>query len=121
MGPTRPSYDQMRYLHTLLDYATGWQEAYPTADKFATSTARNWKIWQAGRTPDKECRSDNGGEFEKEFHDALIQNGTAHTFSTPNDPASNSRIERSHDDLNNGIRCALLQYGAAAELPGHRP
>ena len=86
VGPTRPSYDGMVYLQAIMGDCTSWEEAYPTKDKFPTSTAKNWQLWQAGRSPDRECRTDNGGEFEREFHDLLLTNGTEHSWSTPQRP-----------------------------------
>ena len=111
VGPTRPSYHGAIMLHTILDDAVDWSEVFGCRDKYAVTTAGNWKVWTAGTPQIKVCRSDGGGEFLKEFDELLTSQGTVHVTSTPNDPQSNSRIERYHDSLNNGIRCLLLQSG----------
>lgn len=55
------------------------------------------------------CGSDNGSEFDKDFHKALVDNNIRHPRSVPHTPATHSPIERWIQDSQNGVRCNAVK------------
>ena len=64
-----------------------------------------------GATVPKSIRTDNGGEFEKEFADWLAVKGIVHPKSLPYRPQTNARAARWNRTLGDGIRTLLTAYG----------
>ena len=90
-----------KHILTIIDYLTGWPEAFPISDKSAgtiVSTFINKYL------PVHICPwyilSDNGTEFKNSLMDQVLQQlGIDRIFSAPYHPQSNGKLEVFHKYL----------------------
>lgn len=107
---THPTVHGHRAISILLDSGTGWIEGtlskkHPNAE----ISTRSFKKLTAGTAHVKHLRTDAGPEFRGDFHKAMEDMRTLHTFSVPGVSQSNGRIESHIRIINQCIRAKLLQ------------
>jgi len=60
----------------------------------------------------ERVQTDNGGEFQKEFHWHVLEKGISHVFIKPRTPRLNGKVERSHhidkDDFYSLLRGVVI-------------
>ena len=79
-------------------------------------------LWGGERQRFKVFRTDNGGEFERCFHEALVRRGIHHSLSLPHRPSTNSRIEDKVRRVIEGTRAVLAASGLPFDVrPPHVP
>eukprot|EP00931_Biecheleriopsis_adriatica_P065039 TRINITY_DN3965_c1_g1_i1.p1 TRINITY_DN3965_c1_g1~~TRINITY_DN3965_c1_g1_i1.p1 ORF type:complete len:1301 (-),score=320.83 TRINITY_DN3965_c1_g1_i1:1146-5048(-) len=110
VGPTLPSINDEIYAQVSTDDATGWPKAQAQKTKLATETRDQFWEMHAG-TDVQTVRTDNGGEFSGEFHAELVRRNVRHEKSLPRRPQTNSRTERFHRTLAEGMGCMFLASG----------
>ena len=105
LGPTRPSVKNEIYLLCARDDASGKPNVSGLKDKSAE------EVWEGfdnavDITKVKAVQKDFGREFAGVFHDNCIKHGISDKPRTlPYRPKTNSRAERFHGVLENGVRC----------------
>ena len=89
------------YICSLIDYATGWVEAYPLASKEATSVYRVLEQYYMPRFgPPEVLIMDNGTKFKNTIVVPYLKHlGTKVRFTPPYSPQTNGKIERFHRTL----------------------
>ena len=90
-----------KHILTIIDYLTGWLEAFPIPDKSADTIA---SIFINQYLPVYMCPryilSDNGTEFKNNLMDQVLkQLGIDRIFSAPYHPQSNGKLEVFHKYL----------------------
>ena len=109
IGPLVESPTGNRYILTIIDFCTGWAEAFPLPNKTNESV---WNAFANGFI----CRhgvpeviiTDNAKEFTAfEFERYLSQIGIEHRTTTPVHPQSNGKIERFNKSIKELIQKAV--------------
>ena len=101
VGPTRPSINDDVYAMITHDDATG----YPAARAMRTNDD------MYGNQSVSSVRTDNGGEFQGEFAAKLKERKIRHERSLPRRPQTNSRAERFHRGVAEGMACLFVASG----------
>ena len=90
-----------KHILTIIDYLTGWPEAFPIPDKSADTTVSTFinQYLPVHMCP-RYILLDNGTEFKNHLMDQVLQQlGTDHIFSVPYHPQSNGKLEVFHKYL----------------------
>ena len=108
-GPYVESFSGNKYLLTIVDWFSGYLEAFPIPDKSANSVARVlMEEFIPRHSVPSRIVSDNGTEFCCEIIDLLSAELNIHRVTTsPFHPQSNGRVEASHKTINSVIAKAL--------------
>ena len=108
VGPTEESMNGEKNLLCTRDEASGFPSVAPLKRKTAEEVAEKFvELYRPGEV--KGVRTDNGPEFDGAFHAALVSRDVRHERSLPFRPTSNSRAERWHRTLEEGMRCSFVQ------------
>ena len=90
-----------KHILTIINYLTGWQEAFPIPDKSADTIGSTFitQYLTVHMCP-RYILSDNGMEFRNHLLDQLLkQLGIKRIFSAPYHPQSNGKLEVFHKYL----------------------
>ena len=90
-----------KHILTIINYLTGWPEAFPIADKLANTIVSTFiiKYLPVHMFP-MYILSDNGTEFKNNLMDQVLkQLGTEWIFLAPYHPQSNGKLEVFHKYL----------------------
>ena len=109
VGPFVASTRNNKYLFTIMDYCSGWAEAYPIPDKQSETVEH---FFHNRFIPSHGCPeiliSDNGMEFTAAHWEAYLKGmGIKHMRCTPQQPESNGKIERFHRTFKNMLSKAI--------------
>ena len=106
VGPLTLGEDGNQYLITLIDYATGWAEAYPARDRNAESVIRVLERDYIPRHgPPAILIHDNGKEFmNRAFINYCMAWGVETRHTNIYHPETNRKVERFHHTLKNILR-----------------
>ena len=102
VGPLIETEGGHRYVLTVVDHLSGFLEAFPIAEKRASTIARILvnKIFKRYSWP-LQLISDNGLEFSNEILHEITELGHIHHIkSSPYNPKANGKCEASHKVLN---------------------
>ena len=96
IGPFVASSRNNKYVLTIIDHCSGWDEAYPIPDKRSQTIEHVFhNRFVAAHGCPETLISDNGAEFTaKHWTDYLTRMGIEHVRCTPQRPESNGKIER---------------------------
>lgn len=84
-----------RYLVTCIDLASRFSFALAFRTRASAQAALTLHCAQIVLpVPVRRVLSDNGGEFAKDFHDAIARQGLVHWHTTPRTPKMNAHCER---------------------------
>ena len=84
-----------RYLITCIDLASRFSFALAFRTRSSAHAALTLRCAQiVFPAPLQRVLSDNGGEFAKHFHDAIVSQGLVHWHTTPRTPKMNAHCER---------------------------
>ena len=108
LDPGEEDVNGNRYLFTTKDDYTQWPNVIGIKSKEPVNTAAACKedARDAGGYAER-YRTDNGGEWEKEFDDELKNRFIKRKKGLPRRPTTDSRHERWHNTLNAGVRALL--------------
>lgn len=110
IGPLDASCDGMRFIFVGRDDCTRWCAAVPLPSKESKTMAVAFEA-TFGFDGVRLVRADPGKEFASEFNRAAERPHTDLQLGVPHRPQSHARAGRSHHELENAARCALLQSG----------
>ena len=110
VGPTRPSINDEVYAMITHDDATGYLAARALRTKQASEAAAAFDDMYGNQSV-SSVRTDNGGEFQSEFAAKLKERKIRHERSLPRRPQTNSRAERFHRTVAEGMACLFVASG----------
>ncbi|CAE7569646.1 RE1 [Symbiodinium sp. CCMP2592] len=110
VGPTRPSINDEVYAMITHDDATGYPAARALRTKQASEAAAAFDDMYGNQSV-SSVRTDNGGEFQGEFAAKLKERKIRHERSLPRRPQTNSRAERFHRTVAEGMACLFVASG----------
>jgi len=115
-GPVRPSREGHKYLFTTMDYFTRLTSVVLLRTNTSAETTAAFQTCYAAKDVSL-CRTDNGAEFVgSEFQGIMTSRNIQHLAAQPNEPTTNSVMERFHRDLNAGVRALLYEANAPRDL-----
>jgi len=83
------------HLFIIVEHATRWVEVWPSAIKNAATSAFLFNMLVIARFgAPAEVLTDGGSEFNKEFHELMLECMISHRFITPGNPQANGLAER---------------------------
>jgi cleavage and polyadenylation specificity factor subunit 1 len=106
VGPLTPSRGQ-RYLLTIVDRCTKWQEVIPMADITASTVTQAFlQTWVTRFGCPQHITTDRGAQFTSSLFKAFTQVlGTQIHHTTAYHPQANGMVERFHRQLKTSMRC----------------
>src|SRR6218665_970279 len=117
-GPHPPSTKGFRYIVTIIDYFTGWAEAFPVRSQDANTVARVLveQVFTRFGCP-RQLLSDQGPCFEAALFQNICQLMNIEKIrTTAYKPSSNGRVERFHRTLNTMIAKLVSQSQRSWDL-----
>ena len=90
-----------RHIITIINYLTGWMEAFPISDKPTDTIVLTFiNHYLPVHMCPRYILSDNGTEFKNQLMDQVLQQlGTDHIFSAPYHPQGHGKLEVFHKYL----------------------
>ena len=107
VGPTRASINDEVYAMVTRDEATNYPPVRALRNKSSEETVAAWKDMYSGLQI-RSVRTDNGGEFDRHFHEHMVASRIRHERLLPNRPQTTARAERFHRPLAEGMRSLML-------------